>query len=41
MTEISAVINKEVFKKKKKDSLINRRGKGLESTTDRNILKLY
>lgn len=40
MTEISAVINKEV-KKKKKDSLINRRGKGLESTTDRNILKLY
>ena len=40
MTEISAVINKEV--KKKKDSFIrNRRGKGLQNTIDSNFLKFY
>lgn len=39
MTEISAVINKEV---KKKDSfVINRRGKGLQNTIDSNILQFY
>lgn len=39
MTKISAVINKEV---KKRDSfIINRRGKGLQNTTNSNILKFY
>lgn len=43
MTEISAVINKEVFffKKKKKSLIRNRHGKGLQNTTDSNILKSY
>lgn len=39
MTEISAVINKEVLKK---DSfVINRHGKGLQNTIDSNILQFY